>query len=387
MSRFVSNLSVRAVWRIMLALSLGFWVGVAAIVASCTASPAKAQTVTFGSAGLDVWDIHGGPARYLPDYSTTKPWRNASGWAKATVQHELKDTIAPIVLTAQGQTHQVNGTRVDRLDADVRLSEETGLRVGVLPYRISWCRTYDDNSPWMAEPDAFCRFAGLSEISQGAFGAQTYWSDIAGGWLIDAMAGIYRPTVDGQNDKLGPYVSVGPTVMHKAHGASVNALHLATGIQARAGWLRTRQHQDSSAGSYQRSMAYDSYYLAAEGNVARSVDLRVSLAGYLGSQTNPASPYDWDGRSLTLEAIWKPVHGHSIALGVSRYSNRTTYPKDPNLQNLIVPSTSLAWRFDLPAGWWGVVQATHTGDDYTTRTGANTQRAGTAIGARIARSF
>jgi hypothetical protein len=239
----------------------------------------------------------------------------------------------------------------------------------------------------MSEPDAFCRFSGLKEISEGAAGAQVYRSTLAGGFLIDGMAGIYRPLIDGQNEKLGPYVSVGPTVKHQAHGASVNAMHLATGIEARAGWLRTAQDQDSEAGSYQRRLRYDSYYLGLQGNVSQRLDVRASLSGYVGDQVNPALPYAWDGRSATLEAIYRPDSTQSLAAGITRYSNVTTYSAQPNGQALQVDSLSVAWRKDWPMGIYTVLQATRSLDDSTTRRGVSTERAGTAWGLRVARSF
>jgi hypothetical protein len=303
---------------------------------------------------------------------------------RGQLQHSTDTDFGQLTLTASGRTDPENQGRIDRLDADLRMGRG-GVRLGVLPYRVSWCRA--DGGPWMSEPDAFCRFAGLNEVAEGAFGVQAYRSTLAGGFLIDGMAGIYRPLIDGQNDRLGPYVSVGPTVKHQAHGASVNAMHLGTGIEARAGWLRTAQDQDSEAGSYQRRLRYDSYYLALQGNVTQRLDVRVSLSGYLGNQINPALPHRWDGRSKTLELIYKPDSTQSLAAGITRYSNVTTYSAPPNGQALQVDSLSVAWRKDWPNGIYTVLQATHSTDHSTTRRSVQTHRAGTAYGLRIAQVF
>lgn len=363
--------------------------GFALVFFALLAVPAWAQTVITGTVGADRWDINGGPARYLPDYSTPKEWTKMAGWARIQLQHTVDTDIGALTFTGQGQMHQVTGNRIDRLDADLRLSEASGVRAGMLPYRVSWCRTYDNRSPWLSEPDAFCRFSGLNEVSQGAFGVQAYHSEVMGGWLVDGMAGVYRPLVDGQNDKLGPYVPVGPNLSHTAHGASVNALHLATGIQARAGWLQTAQDQrDDTPNGYNRLFRYDTLYLAAEGNVTPWLDLRASLSAYVGDQINAVNPYKFDGRSATLEVIAEPAPGHTVAVGWSRYENKTTYTRHTvNLQRLVVPTLSVAWRFELPAGWWGVLQYTRTDDDLTNRTGVNTMRSGSAAGLRIAKAF
>lgn len=369
-------------WRMVVLLSLVFWGSVMMLVASCT--PAHAQVKLVAEAGADYWHAPTEPARYLPNYATPNPWKSVTPWARAQVQHQTDTDIGLLTLTASGKTDPVFRGRVDRLDADLRLGMG-GTRLGILPYRLSWCRP--DGGPWMAEPDAFCRFAGLKEISEGAFGAQAYRSGLFAGMLIDIMAGVYRPMVDGQNEKLGPYVAVGPTVKHHAHGASINAVHLATGIEARAGWLRTEQDQDSTAGSYQRRLRYNSYYFGLQGNINQHLDLRASLSGYMGNQINPAQLYAWDGRSHTLELIYKPGGAQSIAAGLSRYSNVTTYAIAPNGQNLQVDSLSLAWRKDWPHGLSTTVQASRSLDDGTTRRGVLTERQGSAYGLRVSKVF
>lgn len=346
------------------------------------ATVARAETTTTLTVGADAWHSPA-EARYLPGYASPA-YQSVKPWARAQLQHRTDSPLGPLALTVSGQTDPEHQGRIDRLDADLRIGPG-GVRVGILPYRVTWCRP--DGGPWISEPDAFCRFSGLKEISEGAFGAQAYRSDLIGGLLVDTMAGVYRPLVDGQNDKLGPYVAVGPTVRHHAHGASVNATHLRTGIEARAGWLRTTQDQDSAAGGYQRQLRYDSYYLAGQGGIAPGLDLRASLSGYLGDQTNPAMPFSWDGRSSTLELIYKPATTQSLALGLSRYTNTTTYDAPPNGQRLQVDSVSAAWRADWPGGISTTVQATRSTDHSTTRQGTSTDRAGNALGLRVAKTF
>lgn len=339
--------------------------------------------------GVDAWHIQGGPARYLPDYSPAKPWRSAGVWATLDASTTLQTDIGAVKLTARGQSHQVGGWRVDRLDADWRLADGLGLRLGVLPYRVSWCRPMGEG-PWISEPDAYCRFHGLREVAQGAFGGQAYATGLHGGWLIDGMVGVYRPKVDGQDDKLGPYVATGPTVAHSKHGASINAMHLASGLQLRAGWLHTTQDQDDASGAkkpYQRRMRYDMTYLAAELPATHWLTLRASRNTNAGDQVNPASPYQWHGSSTTLEAIARPGPADTVAIGWSEYDNRTTYPKPPNGQRVTVPSVSLAWRHDWPGGWASTLQATSTQDDASSRTGLLTHRKGSAVGLRVSRTF
>lgn len=375
-SKFVRGMT-RALLGILATATLALAFGTA------MATLARAETTTSITVGADAWHSPTDPARYLPGYSSPG-YKPVTPWVRGQLQHRTDTPIGPIALTLAGQTDPEHQGRISRLDVDLRIGPG-GVRVGMLPYRLSWCRA--DGGPWMSEPDAFCRFSGLKEISEGAFGLQAYRSDLIAGTLIDTMAGVYRPLIDGQNTKLGPFVPVGPTVHHHAHGISVNAVHLATGIEARAAWLRTRQNQDSSTGSYQRRLVYDSYYLAGQGHIAPRLDLRASLSGYVGDQTNPALPFGWDGRSKTLELIYKPASAQSIALGLSRYTNITTYAAPPNGQRLQVDSLSAAWRRDWPRGISTTLQAIRSLDSATTRRLVLTEREGNALGLRLAKTF
>jgi hypothetical protein len=356
------------------------------LVFALTLTSVRAQTVT-GAMGFDVWTVPTDQVRYLPNYSTPKDFSPGNAWVRGIARHQLATDFGLLTFTAQGRASQIDGTRIDRLDADWRVTNSAGVRVGVLPYRISWCRVHDNRSPWLSEPDAFCRFSGLNEISQGAFGGQVYRATAVGGWLVDAMAGVYRPMVDGQNDKLGPYRTVGLTVKHHGQGVSFNALHLGTGIQARAAWLGTVQHQNSDSGGFQRRLDYDTFYLAAEGNLTDKIDLRASLSQYSGMQKNPASPYSWVGLSSTVEASYKITPKHRLSFGASDYTNTTTYAQPPNGQILRVNTLSVAYRLDLDDGWYVLAQATSSTDDSTTRRGLQSVKAGDAFGLRVAKVF
>lgn len=351
--------------------------------------------LAFGSAhadslmiGADYWNVNDAQVRYLPNYSLPDDtqWQPVSSFARGTIRRDIETDFSPLTLTFQGQYSTLIGGRVDRLDADIHLTDTLGVRVGVLPYRTAWCRQYSMSNPWIAEPDAFCRFHGLNEMAQGAFGAQVYKSSFVGGFWVDSMAGIYRPEVDGQDKGLGPYVKVGPNTSHKKFGASLNVMHMASGIQARASYLKTLQNQASDTGGYERQLDYDTIYLAVEGNATKKLTIRGSISAYIGDQNNPRNPFGWNGQSKTLEAIYKPLQGHTIALGYSVYENVTTYSKAPNFQRLEVPSYSIAWRKDWKSSY-SVVQYTQTYDDATTRAGVLTSREGQAIGIRIGKNF
>jgi hypothetical protein len=152
--------------------------------------------------------------------------------------------------------------------------------------------------------------------------------------------------------------------------------------------LNTRQHQDSDKGSFQRQMRYDSYYVAAEITALPKLTTRLSSSGYIGDQTNGSNPYKWNGNSSTIDAVYKLNHKHSIAVGYSRYSNKTFYHKQAiNKQLGVVKGSSLAYSYQASPDWRLMLQYTDTTDWVSTRLGVITYRKGNAVGARAIRSF
>ena len=333
-------------------------------------------------AGLDHWKTPA-PMRYSPNYSTPNPWQQNNPWMKFQGSTEL----GGVKLTVHAKHSEVEGSRIDRLDADYRFTDNVGARVGVLPYRVSWCRTYETTNPWIREPDNFCSFNGLNEISQGAFGSQVYATTNQGNWMIDGMIGIYRPMIDGQDKKLGPYVPVGPTVEHKKQGVSLNALHLGSGTQFRLSYLDTLQNQDSDTGSYQRRLTYKTLYAGVEGNITDKLSYRLSQAEYIGDQNNPARLFNWHGTSRVYELGYQLSSRDQFAFGLSQYTNLTNYANSKNTQVLTVPTKSISWRRDYENHVYSVVQISQGTDTYTTIKPETTYKSGTSIGFRIAKVF
>lgn len=354
-------------------------------VALIGATAAQAQTpspIDYSiSAGVDTWTTADTPARYQPDYATANPWRTVNPWVKFSGTLALGDTR----INAAFRHNPVDGTRVDRLDADIQLTQSTGVRLGpVLPYRVSTCPTYDGTSPWISSPNVFCRFTGLAEISTGGAGGQIYASATQSGWLTDTMVGAYKPSWDGQDKKLAIYVPVGPNTRHDKIGASLNALHVNSGTQIRASWLRTWQDQASDSGGYLRMLRYDTLFAGIETRVGHSVEVKASVSAYVGDQANRANPFNFKAISTTAELAWTPVYAHTLSVGANHYQNTTRYTT--STQVLRVPSVQAAYRYDMTSGRYLIIQALKTQDTYTRQTGT-TDRSGSSVGIRIAENF
>lgn len=337
-----------------------------------------------GVAGVNLWSVPDTSTRYLPNYNTPRTWHEVSEFIKVKGSYSIDN----VTLSGAAKFDSNNGHRIDRLDIDYKFNNAVGIRAGLLPYRISWCRTYEFNSPWISEPDAFCRFYGLAEISEGSSGVQVYSSSVQSKYLVDGMIGYYNPMIDGQDKKLGPYIPVGPTVYHEKYGASINILDLSSGLEIRASWLHSQQNQDSSSGSFQRRLNYETFYLASEFTPASHLDIRASISAYIGQQGNPVNLYDFTGISSTLEASYKVDEYQTLSLGLSNYSNTTIYKNSPGKeQTLDVPSMSLSYRRELPKDFYLTLQVTHSKDTYIKITNDQAVSSGSAFGLQIAKQF
>lgn len=363
-------------------LAWGFILLVSFTAYGISAAHAESQIVV----GLDGWQVPDKQVRYLPNYNPANPWQSTSQFITAKGSF----TYGQAKFSGSAKMDSVNGSSISRLDVDYNLGAY-GFRVGILPYRVSWCRTFDADSPWITEADAFCRSPILNEISRGAAGVQTYKSWLAGDYLIDGLVGYYQPMIDNQDHSLAAYKAVGRTVESDKYGVSVNVMQLSTGSQIRASWLHNWLVQNDDTGSrsaYQRRMDYDTYYLAGETTVKERLTVRLSIAAYVGDQTNPAYLYNWLGTSTTLEGLFAITPKDTLAGAVSNYTNDTKYAQTPNkVQTLKVPSYSLSWRHNFDEGYFGIVQATYSGDNYKLTNGTLTEKEGVAVGLRLGKVF
>lgn len=350
----------------------------------CASAMASNEAI---SVGMDHWNAPDTAHRYSPNYATDNPYKPTAMWVRGSADYSIGGGA---VLRLAGQRHEVYGGSVDRAEVDYRLTSRTGVRAGILPYRLAWCRAYDADAVWIREPDAFCSFKGLAEITRGGTGVQAYHTATVGQWLLEGMAGAYRPKIDNQDKSLAIYVGVGPNARHDKVGASVNAIHLPSGTQVRAAVLRTWLDQDDARivkTPYQRQLAYDTVFLGIEGDVAPDWSARLTGAAYIGDQLNPMSLYGFRARSLTTEILYTPSPAHRFAAGLTHYRNETRYVGRDQLQTVDVPGLSLGYRWSFDRRSYLALQAQRGLDESVSSSGVVTSRSGSSFGVRLGSNF
>ena len=336
---------------------------------ACTASAWEVR----GASGLDTWYSPDTQVRYLPNYKPAFQFRAADPWVYAQAEKSTAlDDGSTVTTTFAGRNSAVAGGYVSRADVDFRTSSGFGVRAGMLPYRVSYCRSLGEG-PWLAEPSALCRYYVLNAMAGGGAGVQAYASIQVGDWTVDGMAGLYRPRLDGQSKlTLGPQLATGPHTRDDRAGVSFNALHLSSGLQTRFSVLKADEVQD---GKY--TMATTTRYLAAQAPVGADADLalshtRITGGGFIGVQTGI------EVNDLTAEVIWKFRTGNTLAVGASTYAQDVSGIG----AHLQVKARSIAYRRELGGGWFMVAQASHSASG-----GYGKPASGTALGFRVAKSF
>ena len=138
---------------------------------------------------------------------------------------------------------------IDKAYLGWKFGEFIGVRVGVVPYKINWCSTYDFNSVWINHPDLNCASNPLvtnyySDISKGAPGASLYYENVFGDWSLESSIGAYAPRVLGyntyENSVFGRTSFRGfEQTSSSKFGFSQNFLNLRSGTEVRFGYLHT----------------------------------------------------------------------------------------------------------------------------------------------------
>lgn len=337
-----------------------------------------AAAEVVGNIGVSHWSYSNAQEavpRYMPNYSYDSNVQNIY-----TINYGITQSFNRVNLAVELNADSLGEARVGRAELAYQFSK-VGASIGILPFRVSQCRKFDSNNIWIAEPDNFCRFNGLNEISSSAAGIQLWNSSYVNGYTVDYQIGYYKPTIDNQDKKLNVYLPIGENVLHNKYGFSVRASGDTS--QFSFGFLRSHQEQESLT-TYARRLHYDTYYLGIEKSIS-DFTFRATAAAYLGENVQVDMTY----RAVSRTAELSYKIGNKITTGcfLAKYTNETLYVRGPETrfsgsQYLSVPSYGCTVRLDLDRHYL-IVQALHTNDDFRSVNNVYTNRSGDAIGIKL----
>lgn len=212
--------------------------------------------------GLDGWDIHtsedtdtsenmNGLSRLqLANSYPIKPYRDVAAWMRFEGALRFGDNT---LLNLRAQNHQINGSRVDEAALDHSVGA-FGVRLGVVDPRISWCRTYDIDSPWARENNSFCTIKPHNFARSSAPGVQLYGHHILGGYSLQGLIGTYHPSAFGFAEEESPTFNLIDgmhTTSHTKLGGALSASHLKSGTEIRLGFMEGQYRADKTEGAAQ----------------------------------------------------------------------------------------------------------------------------------------
>lgn len=368
--------------------------------------------------GLDGWDINtsedsdttanmNGVSRLqLANSYPVRPYQSISAWMRFEGALRFGDNT---LLNLRAQNHQVNGSRIDEAALDHSVGA-FGVRLGVVDPRISWCRTYDIDSPWVRENNSFCTIKPHHFAKSSAPGVQLYGHHILGGYSLQGLIGTYHPSAFGFADEESPTFTLPDGMRTQSHsklGGALSASNLRNGAEIRLGFMEGDYKAEQAEGTAQ-TRTVDSRVLFAGLNwyIDRQWALRTTQFTYDGTyqRITPARldrrdhrnyrastyevnyqasvrdvmalayfEYDFDISGFMLTG--QPPHSVQVLDGFPQFKNRTW---------------SVAWRRDWTKHLFTAVQFSHAGvrqseriDDRTRQRSSDGRAVGIRLGYRL----
>lgn len=221
----------------------------------------------------------------LPNSYTQWQFKQTSPFGRVTGTEQLSRNVS---FNFKAKADQSQGIKVNEASFQKDISPSLALRVGVVDYKTSWCRTYDTDNGWIQDIEAFCVTPQFRDVSGGAPGLQavtnTNWKD----YQIQTLAGIYNPLLFNYAPKEFGNVVPSPqysVTSNKKTSLNLNVLDLMTSLETRISYIHTDQAAYSPETNLRGTtkQAYDLLYFGL--NVpTRYPDLSVRLTHVLQNQ-------------------------------------------------------------------------------------------------------
>lgn len=308
----------------------------------------------------------------LPDGDAKWNYRPVSPWVRFTSHVRLSPNIE---VNLKLRADQLMGAHVDVANIDWAPSPYLGLRAGVVNFNTNWCRTYDVDSPWIAEPDVFCRNFIYTNINNAAPGIQVYTNTTLGDYQLQTILGFYRPMFASYEtkefgfnfQKLEPGFKIN---FNRKISAAVNFLHLQTGTQLRVGMMRSDQGGDYNPRPVielrARRNLIDNYYVGLDTYLQPTLRLRYSASKFASRDFYDDVLVVQDkNKSETLELIYDWKSTDLLALGWSRFNIAAAVDdafanfRADDYYHLSQSSRMMSWRHQWGKGLYSTLQWTH----------------------------
>lgn len=298
----------------------------------------------------------------LANSSTVWSYKSTSPWIKVNGDYRLSSNV---FLKYKFRAQQSVGLKLDDLHIDWEVSPKSGVRAGVVDYKMSLCRTYEFDSPWVRENDPFCVSRKTNMATWSAPGVQAYLNFNNDDYQIQAIAGVYRPLAFNYSPTEFSNVIVdsdqGQTVaVNNRLGWSVSGTDLLSGADIRLSWLGGKQETNKEYFDGYRHQTNGFWYLSAGFYPVEKLQLR----GYLirnktyqrtfdiAPSFTPAIDTNMLTTSRVVEGIYTLNSANTFGAALSRYHadwdvlglKGYEYFSNPEFDRFRQKSLSLTWR-------------------------------------------
>jgi hypothetical protein len=337
----------------------------------------------------------------LPDSDTKWNYRPVSPWMRFTSNVRLNPNLEANIKV---RVDQLMGAHVDVANLDWSPSPYLGFRAGVVNFNTNWCRTYDVDSPWMVDPDIFCRGNSFVKINNAAPGLQAYTNTTLGDYQLQTIVGVYRPQFFSyetkefgfNNGSLGAGFKIN---FNRKISAAANLLHLQTGTQLRLGVMRSDEGGVYDPKPVKESRArrnlVDNYYVGIDTYLRPTLRLRYSRSKFASQDfyDDLLTVRDKD-KSETLELIYEWKSTDLLAMGWTQF-NVAAAVNDVGLNPPAVlddfyylkqSSWLTSWRHQWGRGMYSILQWTQASQT-NGYFGGRRSGSGGALGLRLAYQY
>jgi hypothetical protein len=339
-------------------------------------------------------------------------YRNPSEWLRFEGALRVgRDTL----LSMKYRSDQSTGSRLDEASVDWAF-HTYGVKFGVVDPKISWCRTYDIDSPWVRENNPFCSIQPLNFTKGSAPGAQTYANFIASDYSIQAIAGMYRPLWFNYAPHESPTITLASQstiTSHTKSGIALSATNLRNGTEFRFGILRddfsSNRESINQSVPYNNAVHSEVKFIGANWYATPRIALRATYFTYAGHLTRTMRDsvsyvkLDQlsDYKATSLEANYQVNARDVMSISHVVYdfaSNPDNYALQSGVPVLIstyvgVPhfvttNISMSWRRDWGGGFFTVAQFSKAmTDQHDASTNKHLSSDGRALGLRLGYRF
>lgn len=123
-------------------------------------------------------------------YGSIIPWFKFSGTYLVSGNND-------VLFNLDYRYNKVLSGNLDQANLDIAITPTVRARIGVVPMRLNFCRSYEQDNPWIMEVSVACGYGPQSTFraTNAAPGLQLYLNTGSNDWMSSYQIGFYQPNL------------------------------------------------------------------------------------------------------------------------------------------------------------------------------------------------